>query len=107
MRPARRRSCCPASATQTRQRPCCAAASSLRPANSFGEPDHDRTQSPARSVHACVALGLFPCRRGDSAGNSRARRSGAGRDRKSVVEGKGGEVRVNLGGRRIIKKKKT
>src|SRR3546814_17502868 len=27
-------------------------------------------------------------------------------DRKSVVEGKGGSVRVDLGGRRIIKKKK-
>src|SRR3546814_12586743 len=30
----------------------------------------------------------------------------AGIDRKSVVEGKGGSVRVDLGGRRIIKKKK-
>src|SRR3546814_17502224 len=28
-------------------------------------------------------------------------------DRKSVVEGKSGSVRVDLGGRRIIKKKKT
>src|SRR3546814_19940043 len=32
--------------------------------------------------------------------------SSAARDRKSVVEGKRGSVRVNLGGRRRIKKKK-
>src|SRR3546814_11258352 len=31
----------------------------------------------------------------------------AGRDRKSVVEGKSVSVRVDLGGRRIIKKKKN
>src|SRR3546814_13601989 len=32
--------------------------------------------------------------------------AGAGRDRKSVVEGKGVSVRVDSGGRRVIKKKK-
>src|SRR3546814_18556841 len=34
-------------------------------------------------------------------------RAGAGEERKSVVEGKSVSVRVDLGGRRIIKKKKS
>src|SRR3546814_15409310 len=37
----------------------------------------------------------------------RRRRLVRGGDRKSVVEGKGGSVRVDRGGRRIIKKKNT
>src|SRR3546814_17737607 len=43
-------------------------------------------------------------RRRDRAPSARTR--GAGEDRKSVVKGKSVSVRVDLGGRRIIKKKK-
>src|SRR3546814_13980354 len=47
-------------------------------------------------------------RRGESAGDDRRRRSDQcrRRDRKSVVQGKSVSVRVDLGGRRIIKKKR-
>src|SRR3546814_18769320 len=38
---------------------------------------------------------------------AKARPASRREDRKSVVEGKSGSVRVDLGGRRIIKKKKT
>src|SRR3546814_18273580 len=38
---------------------------------------------------------------------NQAREKAEGEDRKSDVEGKSGSVRVDLGGRRIIKKKKT
>src|SRR3546814_14057441 len=43
--------------------------------------------------------------RSDAPGSRRAWRRAARQDRKSVVSGKSVSVRVNLGGRRIIKKK--
>src|SRR3546814_16213953 len=45
--------------------------------------------------------------RGGRRRGSRGSRARARRDRKSVVEGKSVSVRVDLGGRRIIKKKKN
>src|SRR3546814_19717886 len=78
---------------------------------------HDRGAYPRDPVGLCrqylQRLG-FPARQvlaGLSAGNDRpagasAQRCGRG-DRKSVVSGKSVSVRVDLGGRRSIKKKKN
>src|SRR3546814_17579877 len=61
-----------------------------------------------RAGHGATAHGIAGVR-GPTGGRDRAarRRRGAGsRDRKSVVEGKRVAVRVDLGGRRSLKKKK-
>src|SRR3546814_12317602 len=80
-----------------------------RPAPGAGTPRGGRSIRPPR-MHARHRRGEFPARAG-----RRARRRGRGdarvdlarADRKSVVEGKSVSVRVDLGGRRIIKKKKN
>src|SRR3546814_15586992 len=48
----------------------------------------------------------WPCAQLELAGRRRHRALASGRDRKSVVAGKSVTVRVDLGGRRIIQKKK-
>src|SRR3546814_12183687 len=58
----------------------------------------DRTREFERGLDTDVT-----CRRGDT--HARPARGGK-EDRKSVVEGKSVSVRVDLGGRRFIKKKK-
>src|SRR3546814_19444509 len=52
-------------------------------------------------------LAHMAARQGHARRDARAARRRLGRDRKSVVEGKSVSVRVDLGGRRSIKKKKN
>src|SRR3546814_16626220 len=71
------------------------------------------TRAPSiRQVEGYHALPLRPCDAFEAkAEGATARRGGEaamiGADRKSVVEGKSVSVRVDLGGRRIIKKQHT
>src|SRR2546430_14647597 len=60
------------------------------------------SSAAARSAAARSRRGRTRSRAGSCCGSARTPRGAAGRDRKSVVEGKS----VDLGGRRIIKKKK-
>src|SRR3546814_16296516 len=63
-----------------------------------------RGDRPRRQRLRGVGAGLYRRRRDPRLGH-RAARGGGGGARKSVVEGKSVSVRVDLGGRRIIKKK--
>src|SRR3546814_17489347 len=67
----------------------------------------DQRQLPARRArHPRPSVAVHGGVRGDGAGDGPAVRTPAQLDRKSVVKGKSVSVRVDLGGRRIIKKKK-
>src|SRR3546814_15989069 len=62
------------------------------------------------ALKSCATLqGCYPAIMGAGTTYFTSRRTSHSfaRDRKSVVEGKSGSVRVTLGGRRIIKKKKN
>src|SRR3546814_16316797 len=71
------------------------------------------TSAPAAPIGAPMPSGAGPSRRtGTSRCSGTARRAqpsagGPGSDRKRVVSGKSVSVRVDIGGRRIIKKKQT
>src|SRR3546814_14439282 len=71
---------------------------------------HRPLQRQGRERGGDVTTAARPARPGPAhprSARSPARRRPQDRDRKSVVSGKSGAVRVDLGGRRIIKKKKT
>src|SRR3546814_6627098 len=59
---------------------------------------------PAIDDHECFALADFPVHNAGQVNACLAHEPAAELDRKSVVEGKSVSVRVDLGGRRIIKK---
>src|SRR3546814_16046868 len=66
----------------------------------------DRTDDTVRDPvrHLFHTVSLWRCSAGSSGAGGTGEEQGS--DRKSVVEGKSVSVRVDLGGRRIIKKKK-
>src|SRR3546814_11335716 len=97
--------------------PCSASATSHSTANSSCPGKRTvstRKRSPrtsrSASAHAKRCATRAPSSTAGNCAPSTSRRSGNDRkrtlDRKSVVEGKSVSVRVDLGGRRIIKKKK-
>src|SRR3546814_19560928 len=64
-----------------------------------------RTSSTPKSSSWVSTCGTMKLQRAHSSGSTPSHTT-AWSDRKSVVSGKSGSVRVDLGGRRIIKKKK-
>src|SRR3546814_18569809 len=71
----------------------------------FLRPPTSRCTAPPRATGAIVLPARTIRRKPSSSAISKAGAAFSSRDRKSVVKGKSVSVRVDLGGRRIIKKK--